>query len=249
MLVTTSLALLVAQASAAADLATSISVPSAAVYASGRYTVTISSVGSSNAGASTVRIQLPVTHTTPVAVMGTVGAKSSTCSQSGSVITCTVASLKRNRSTSVWFDMTLPENVGPLTFTATSVLSGDTNTNNISTATASLSNYAVSFTSGAVSNDHCTGVNLTSYFECTLFPSSIASFDADLAGDGTVSITEEPDCGGTWSQPTSDSLVITYTCGGDVAAEFEGYGVSASCWEGMTTFPSSTYMSMYRVCK
>ena len=36
--------------------------------------------------------------------------------------------------------------------------------------------------------------------------------------------------------------------GPDLVAEFDGYGVDGNCFEGKTTFPGSTYMSMYEVC-
>lgn len=243
------LSLLVAQSFAGTDISPSIAAPTGvSVYGVGRYTVTVSNVGTTNANASVLTIQLPVTHTTPVYVMGTVGAKSSVCNNVGTTIVCNIPSIRKGRSTSIYFDITLPENTDPLVFTATTTLANDS-TNNTATATATLNNYSVAFTSGNVTASHCTGTALTSYYECTLFPSSISSFTSTLNLDGSVSISGYPDYSGTWSQPSPDTMLITYTDLGVVVAEFEGYGVPGNCWEGLTTFPNSAYVSMYKVCR
>ncbi|MDP2305700.1 MAG: hypothetical protein Q8P18_06705 [Pseudomonadota bacterium] len=253
MLLTTLIATLVAPALAAVDLATSIAAPSGvSVYATGRYTVTVRNVGSTNSGSASVTIQLPVTNTSPgVYVMGTLGAKSSTCTKTGNTLVCSLGSIRKGRSTSVYFDIALPESANPLVVVATSSVSGDSVTgNNQASSTAALDNYTVSFTGARdVSNSHCTGTALSSYFECTLFPSSISEHYATLNADNTVSIDGAPEYSGTWSRPTADSLIFNYTESGEIVAEFEGYGVSATCWEGLTTFiPDSGYVAPYRVC-
>jgi len=251
MLVVALVSLVSAAFAGTTDLAASITAPSTVpVYTSARYTFNVSNVGSNTTGTASLTIQLPVTHTTPIAVMGTVGAKTAGCTSSGSTIVCPIASLRRGRSTSVYVDLTLPESTEPIVVTSTITLSGDTNANNTASVTAALSNPSPTFTYGDVTNSHCTGTNLTSYYECSLFPSSITSFPATLNLDGSVTSTASTAIGGTWSRPTTDSLVITYTEWGTVAAEFEGYGVSDACWEGITTFPSSTvYVSPYRICR
>ncbi len=53
---------------------------------------------------------------------------------------------------------------------------------------------------------------------------------------------------GCWST-SGDTLTSEYTNGGLVEAEFVGRGVnSTNCWEGLTTFPGSTYVAPYEVC-
>ncbi len=248
-------ALLVASAFANPDLTASISGPASTyVYATGRYTVTVANSGRTTASSSTVVVQLPLTNTSPqVYVMGTLGAKSATCSQVGNTLSCTLGSIRRGRSTSVWFDLALPESAEPLVLTATAATTTaePTTSNNSASHTASLLNYAVSFSAPVTAtNRHCTGTDLSSFFECECFPSSITEHDSTFNADGTVSFGPDidPGYGGTWSAPTADSLVVTYTYYGGIEAEFEGYGVSSSCWEGLTFFPGSAYMSVYEVC-
>ena len=52
-----------------------------------------------------------------------------------------------------------------------------------------------------------------------------------------------------WNRTTPDSLVFTYVEQGvGVVAEFEGWGTSDNCFEGITTFPDSSYIAPYEVC-
>lgn len=245
-----------APAFAAADLRPTISPPSGThVYETGRYNVTVSNIGNQSASSASVVIQLPTTNTSPqVYVMGTVGAKSASCTQSGTRLTCTLGTIRKNASSTVYFDIAMPESVNPLVLTATASTTSPENStaNNVASHTAALLNYDVSFsTPVALVHDHCTGTNLSSYYECTLFPSSISSHDATLETDGSISFPAE--YGGTftgnWWSLSADHLAFEYFDGGVLVAEFEGYGVSGSCWEGLTTFPGSTYVSMYRVCQ
>lgn len=244
-----------APAFAASDLTTSISTTSGTyVYQSARYTVAVSNVGNRDASNGTVVIQLPRTNTSPtVHVMGTMGAKSAACTQSGTALTCSLGTVRKGRSTSVYFDITLPESVDPITFTATaSTTSAENSTaNNGATRTASLLNYDVAFTApAAVLAEHCTGTDLASYFECELYPSSISSHETTLNADHTITFPPEAaGYTGTWSQTGADHLTFTYFEAGEPVATFEGYGVDADCWEGLTTFfPDDGYVSMYRVC-
>lgn len=244
---------LLTTAFAAPDLTPSISVPAGTyVYASGRYTVTVKNVGNQNASASTLSIQLPLTHTTPVLVMGTVAGKSANCTQAGTKINCNMPTIKRNQSSSVYVDLVLPENLGALSLTATTTLAADTNSaNNSSTASDALINYDVTFSGGTVTTSHCTGTSLTSYYECTQFPSSISSNQINLDVGGTVSITGYPNYFGSWSQPTADTLEFTIEDSSGVVVDFAGGGTSSTCWEGVATFPSSgsAYVSPYHVCQ
>ena len=236
---------------AAPDLTTSITAPAGAyVYQSAMWQVTVTNGGNKDAGAVTTTIQLPVTHTSPtVYTMGTVGAKSSTCSLSGTKITCTAASLKRSKSTTFYFYMSLPQSASAETFTATASTSGETNTsNNGSSSTAALNMYSPSFTGAVtVTNRHCTGLGLTAFYECEVSPGSISSHTAVFNADGSVSIPVAPSYTGSWSVSGSQ-LTFDYDDGTGIVAEFVGDGVDGNCWEGLTTFPLSSYVSPYEVC-
>lgn len=244
-----------ALAAAQPDLTTTFTAPATpSVYASAKYTVSVYNAGTATASGSSVVIQLPVTATTTVTVMGTLGAKSASCTQSGTKLTCTLGSLAKRKTVSVYFYLALPESENALTITAaaaTTTTESNSGNNNAS-LTASLNNYVVSFTGTRdVQNDHCTGnASLSSYFECTLYPSSISSHDATFNDDGTISIPDAPDYTGDWRQPTTDSLSFEYYDEtGALVVEFEGYGTTTGCWEGITTFPDSpAYESPYHVC-
>lgn len=249
------LALFASQAYAAAspDLTTTIIAPTATpyVYASAQWQVRVNNIGTKDAANTVLTIQLPETNTSPsVYVMGTLGAKSSSCTRSGTHYTCTVGTVRKSSSTTVYFYITLPESAGTLDFSATaSTTTPESNAlNNGSSAVAAQLNYSPSF-SGAhtMTNRHCTGTGLESFYECELFPSSISSHTATFNADGSISFTGMPDYGGSWSVSGSQ-LWFEYTELGSPIADFVGYGVDASCWEGITTFPASTYVSPYEVC-
>jgi hypothetical protein len=245
---------------AAPDLTPSISGPvSTQVESTGRYTVTVSNRGNaSSASTSTVAIQLPVTATSPtVHVMGVLGAKSSNCTRSGTQLVCTVGSIRKGRSTSVWFDIALPESVDDLSFVATTSTTGDSNSgNNQATYTPVLTNPAVNFTPGdAFRITMCTGTNLSSFYECELYPSSQQVIEGIFHDDPgqSVSFTTPggEGYGGTWATDgLNNYLRLNLTDElSDPAADFEGFGTPGDCWEGMTIFPGGgPYIAMYQVC-
>ncbi len=147
----TALALLAvsAPAFAAVDIVPSISAPAGvSVYGSGHWTVTVSNTGSTTANGVSLTIALPRTNTSPsVYVMGTVTGKSSTCTTSGTNLVCTIGTIRGRRSaTPVYFDITFPESVNPLTVTAsvttTSSESVSNQANNSTSTNATLANYA-----------------------------------------------------------------------------------------------------------
>lgn len=238
-------------AASAPDLTTSITAAAGQyVYTSGTWTVTATNSGTRDAGAVTVTVELPRTHTSPsVYVMGTVGATS--CTLSSTHLTCTAASLRRGRSTSWTFGITLPQSSSALTFSATASTAGETNTsNNASTATASLLHLSPALPGGStVLNRHCTGTGLTSFFECELYPSSIAEHEAVFNSDGSLTIPAAPTYTGSWSLSGS-TLTFSYSDGsGTVVSNFTGQATDAiGCWEGVTTFPTSSYVAPYEVC-
>jgi hypothetical protein len=248
---------LTAQAASGSDLETAISNPGPVpVGVAARYTVNITNTGNRNsANPTTVTVQLPVTVTSPtVRVMGTVSNLSPGCALSGTRVVCTIASVPRFGGTaSVGFDMALPYSTAPMNFRADATTANERDqSDNSATMTASQTYTVVSDAAPfTVTNRHCTGTNLSSFFECLLYPSSISSHTATLLPGGTIDLSANPDAGsatGTWSV-NGTQLSMTYTDNGDVLGSFVGQGVDANCWEGRMTFPNSTYLSMYRVCR
>lgn len=240
-----------ALAATAPDLTTAIVAPSGQyVYTSAKWQFTTTNVGNRDAGTVTMTVQLPITNTSPsVSVMGTVGATN--CTKSGTKLTCTASSLKKGKTATWYAWLTLPESVGSIDFSATASTSGETRTtNNSSSATASLLHYSPALAGPVtVLNRHCTGTSLESFFECELYPSSISDHEAVLESDGSITIPDAPDYSGTWWLSGSE-LSFEYTdTSGDVIVEFSGNAVdNVGCWEGLTTFPGSSYVSPYEVC-
>ncbi len=238
---------------AAANLKVAFSAPAGLrVYQNGTYTATVSNNGNKAASAVSVQIQLPKTATSPqVYVLGTLGAKSNNCTLVGTKLSCTIGTLAKGASSSVFFNLAIPYATVPavLTTTASTTSVENTLTDNSIAHTASLATVPVTIAANdAAVNDHCTGQGLTSFFECTLFPSSISSHDTTFNTGGTISFVNAPGYTGTWSQPSPDRLVFQYFDNGALAASFDGRGVNANCFEGKTTFPGSAYVSMYEVC-
>lgn len=247
---------------AAADVRVTIPAPAAThVYDPIAYGVQVANIGNKTANAVAVDITLPRTHTSPsVYVMGQVSGVDPRCSQSGTHLLCNLGNLARNTSTTIAFQIALPEADEVLSISAAGTTSSNENstTNNAASNTPSLLHYDLPLAGGELMTaEHCTGTNLTSYYECTLFPSSITSFDFELEPGGTIAIDSEPDYTGTWSQTPPGALqtnpqylALEFTYFGDVVAEFEGWGSNdgPECFEGITTFPNSSYVSPYRIC-
>ena len=245
--------LLATPALAASDLA--VSIPATApvhVYESATYEVEVANVGNRNANNVTLTIALPETHTSPqVHVMGELGSIDSRCTQSGTELVCSLGRVRKNKSKTVSFELELPQADEVLELAASASTTSNENTlaNNDASLAPALLNYSTALSSGDVAQvDHCTGQGLTSFYECVLSPSSITSHIVEL-GSGTLSFPgQDPGYGGTWSQPSPDRLQMTYTYNGGTVAEFDGYGTSPGCFEGITTFPGSPWVSPYEVC-
>jgi hypothetical protein len=248
------IALFASTAFAAAPDVSALIIPptTATVYSADRWQVKVSNTGNRDAAGSQVVIQLPITNTSPgVHVMGTVGAKSSSCTASGTKLTCSLGTIRKGKSSTVYFDISLPESSGTLDFSATAstTTSGNPTGNDTDTEVASVTYYSPTTAGGVtVTNRHCTGTNLEAFFECELYPSSITDHLAVFNTDGSVSIPLDSGYGGTWSI-SGDELSFEYTYGTTIVAEFAGHGVDdTGCWEGLTTFPGSSYVSPYEVC-
>lgn len=241
-----------------ADLQVQLTAPtSVQISTATTYTATVKNLGPATTNASLV-IEFPLTNTSPtVAILGTVTESESACSIASNRITCTLGELRKNKSVSVSYSYTAPVSTKSLQMKAiaSSSVNDSITSNNTATVTPNLAYPVRAITSANVTNSHCTGTNLTSYFECLLFPSSIATHDTTLNADFTISFTE-PGYTGTWSQNAAKtSLTFSYFegsgSGSTKIAEFNGRSINgADCFDGLTSFfpQPSTYVSPYRVC-
>lgn len=243
-----------APALAAADLRVTIPAPAPQlVHDSTHYGVTVANIGNQSAAGVVLTITLPATHTSPTKyVMGTLSGVDVRCTAAGTKLTCALGSVAKNTSKTVVFDIALPESSEAMTVSASAATSSSESnlTNNSASNVAAQLHYAVAIADGDLGhNRHCTGTGLTSFFECELFPSSLSAHDVVFNGDGTLSIIDAPEYSGVWTQDTPESLAFTYFDQDGVAvAEFVGYGTDPGCFEGVTVFPGSTYVSPYEVC-
>jgi hypothetical protein len=248
------LAALTTTSALAADVSATILPPAAHdVDAPARYQVRVANSGGQARNVS-VTIDLPQTNTSPqVYLMGTLVARDSRCALSAQTLTCSLGKLNGGQSKTVWFDVAFPYSAEPLLIEATAdTTSSDSNPGNDYDAVAAALTYVDVPLAGdtAVFNEHCTGQGLSSFFECERFPSSITAHDAILHDDGSISFPgQDPGYAGAWWQAADDHLGFTYTYAGTPVAEFDGAGVDGDCFEGLTTFPDSPYVSPYRVCR
>lgn len=254
-------------AAASADVQVQMQAPSSVqISTATAYAVTVQNKGPSTATSVNLVIEFPLTDTSPtVAILGTVTESDTRCVIASNKITCAFGTLKKGKSASVSYAYTAPVSTKPLQMKATvsSAVSDNNPANNFSTIIPNLVYPSRSILSANVVNSHCTGTNLTSYFECLLFPSSISSHITTLNADHTIEFSD-PSYSGIWSQNTAKtSLSFSYyqstttgsgsTTGSGTTkvAEFNGYAINGSnCFDGLTTFfpEPSTYVSPYRVC-
>lgn len=229
----------------------------AKVYETRRYTYKVKNEGNRTAAGSKLIITLPRTGTSPhVYIMGQLVGYTAGCTLAGTTLTCPLGDLIKNQSKNVFVDLNLPYSTEPIVLdaTATTTTSPETNaTNNRVVRNAALGTYPVTMSYiDPVVHQHCTGNTwLSSFFECTLFPSSITEHEATFNTDNTISIPAAPSYTGTWIyRPTENRLQFTYFDGAVRIVDFDGRGVGGNCFEGKTVFPNSTstYISMYRIC-
>lgn len=259
------LAASMASAQAAPDLSVSIAPPPlTAVYSTGSYGVQVYNSGNRDAASVSLTIQLPQTGTSPqVHVMGNlVGYTTPACAPGGAPGTaagtrliCSLGTVKKRTGKLVGFDIQLPEKTGALTISvsATTTTPEPNSANNAASINAALSYYSSAVPLDMdVENLHCTGTGLTAFFECTKFPGSIGStlmqFHDDGLGNRTITYPSEPGYTGTWSGAGSDLSFSIFDPFGTNVANFSGRGVPGGCFEGLTTFPGSAYVSPYSLC-
>lgn len=247
----------ITNAPAKADLTVDITAP-AGVYVGdpGQYQVRVSNIGRRDASTVRLVIALPQTNTSPqVHVLGTLGAYDNRCSRIGTTLNCTLGTLAKNATTNVLFTIALPQSSAPIVIGAsvTTTSAEVTTANNNDSDTAHLLHLFFPVSVGETAHvEHCTGTNLTSFFECMLYPSSISSHDISFDAGGMVSfIGQGPQYWGTWNQNAGDDyLALEYYDGASLAATFNGRSVGPTrCFEGVTTFdPPSQWVAPYRVC-
>jgi len=217
------------------------------------YTATVKNLGRSTATNVKMVVELPITNTSPqVYILGDVSGLNSKCQIIANEISCNMGTIGKGKSASVTYTYKAPVSTKPLTMTnvVSSSVQDSNSANNRSSFTPSLSYPSRPIVSATINNSHCTGTNLTSYFECQLFPSSLSSHDVVFNADFTITLSE-PGYTGIWSQSTTSSqLRFEYFEGVDKVAEFNGFAINgANCFDGMTTFvPAGQYVSPYRVC-
>ena len=213
----------------------------------------VRNIGNKTANNVVLTINLPVTNTSPtVYVLGTVGSFDGRCTRAGRVLTCPLGNVARNGSTLVPFNIALPRSSAPIVFTTsvTTTSAENSSTNNGASLTPTITYPDLAVAAGSLAiNEHCTGTNLTSFFECELFPSSISEHSTVFQAAGALTFVDAPpEYTGTWSQPAANRLVFSYFENGTLVAAFSGYSVDTDCFEGITTFPGSPYVAPYSVC-
>lgn len=236
---------------AAADVAVSVDAPTAAPGELVTWDVVVANGGNKNADDVRVRIDLPVTQTSPTQhLLGTLGAIDGRCQVAGFGLDCRLGRVGRRSSTTVSFGFASPQSALPqfVIANATTRSSESNRNNNGDAELVVLDHPALLVSAGDVALvEHCTGTLLSSFYECELYPSSITDHGQTFLAGGAVDLGV-PGYSGTWLQPSPERLDMTYFQGTTAVAWFAGYAVDADCFEGVTSFPNSGYLSVYRVC-
>lgn len=244
-----------AMAASTPNLRVTMVTPAVLVDHVGHYSVRVANIGTANAASVRLTIALPRTHTSPqVYILGTLGARDGRCTLAGTSLTCNLLTVARNGGyTDVAFDLTLPYSTAPLAITASATTTTPNEQNpannqvTITPAPTPIATQLAGDYTGVAR--HCTGTGLTSFFECELFPSSIAGFGVTLANDGSAGITGEPTVDGSWYFTSPDLLHIDFAEGGDPIGEINARSVGNGCFEGPMTFSTpSTWTVLYEVC-
>ena len=188
-----------------------------------------------------------------VYILGELGQRDSRCQLVNRGLTCSFNTIRKMSSLAFSFEFKFPQSSRILSLEAIASTSSNENstTNNRYRLTPAIGHPSFEIAQDyVVSNSHCTGTALSSYFECLTAPSSISSHAANFHADGSISFDGAPEYTGLWVQPnSSQQLKFEYFENGEKMAEFNGWAVGGQCFEGMTTFfPASNYVSPYRVC-
>jgi hypothetical protein len=246
----------IAQAAApSADLSVSVSAPSIeAVNTANRYTVRVSNIGRKDASASVLKVTFPLTNTSPQRfLLGQLSQLAPGCSLSLDTLTCNIAPIAKNNFREIAFTYSMPVTSTVVQLVAVASTNDRElsliNNRRVHQAVPSYPSLAIAADSTAT-NSHCSGTDLSAYFECELFPSSISSHAAVFHAGGILSIPEAPDYTGAWQQAASNRLTFQYFDSNSLRIlSFEGFGSVPGCFDGITRFDDNqTYVSAYRVC-
>lgn len=218
------------------------------------YTVDVKNIGGSTASNVTVVVDLPETATSPQKyVLGTLSGIDSRCQLVSRKLNCQLGSITKSGSTQTkifTFNYAFPVTTQTVEIkaTASTTTPNEANPANNFASFFPTPAYATNqLTSATVLKTSCTGRGLTSFFECELFPSSQQSHIFELNADMTV--TYEGQYIGNWDQFASPQQLHLSLSDGTNGAEFNGFAVNNTCFEGITTFtPASVYNSAYKVC-
>lgn len=225
-----------------------------------QFTSRVKNIGNQTASGVTMTVEFPLTNTSPTRyILGKltgIQASGGTCSVVSNKIVCNFGNIGQNQVKYVrfTFEFQVATIVPTITSTVSSTSGNENNPANNSRSFTPVPRYPDNIiSSGTYVVTTCTGTNLTSFYECELFPSSQQSFEMDLNLGGTITIPQAPGYTGLWDQtgqPTNKTLHFTIDGGTGTEAIFNGFATSGVCFEGITTFPqNSNYNSAYRVCE
>ncbi|MBK6749640.1 MAG: hypothetical protein KA956_08390 [Pyrinomonadaceae bacterium] len=224
------------------------------------YTTRVKNVGNRTANNVTLTVEFPLTNTSPnrhiLGKLTGVQTPQGTCSVVSNKIVCNFGNMNNNqiRQVSFTFEFQVATTAPTLKSTATTTSTNEANAaNNTRSFTPAVRYPDNVISSGNYLVTSCSGTNLTSFYECELYPSSQQSFDMDLNLGGTISIQQAPTYTGLWDQnglPANKTLHFTIDGGMGTEVIFNGFATSGSCFEGIATFPQSpNYNAAYRVCE
>jgi Domain of unknown function DUF11 len=239
---------------AAVDLAVSIvTLDPVYVYDYATYDVEVSNLSNEKASDVDVIIELPATNTPQVEVFGFVMDIDHRCTLVGTEIHCNLGILPQG-TMHLTFLLGVPWSNQPLDVTATVTSSSPevTLANNTDAVAGPLWYYTVDVQPGQYPVEGCMSAwpfGYSSFFECTIDPASPMNGLLEFDSGGHVWVPGVSGIIGTWWQPTSERLVYTYDRGGIMGVEqFEGWGVSPSCFEGFSSYAFSGVAHPRRIC-
>lgn len=247
--------LLATPALAAVDLTVSIDQPEPAyAYEYSAYHVTVTNLVNEKALDVELYIQLPETDTPQVELLGDLIDIDYRCTLYGTVLECPLGIVPLG-STDVTFQLALPWSSQALDIVATaSTTSAEvTLANNTASHAGARLYYEVEVQPGQHSSDACLPVwphGYVSYFECPIASGSAWTDPFEFDASGSVWLTSAPGVLGSWWQPAPERLVYTYDRGSAIhgVEQFEGWGVSPSCFEGMSSYSVSGVVHPRRIC-
>lgn len=219
-----------------------------------QYTASVRNIGTQTAQNVSLTIEFPLTNTSPNRhILGKVTGYPSNCSIVSNKLVCNFGNVKHNLNPTrtVSFNFEYPVSTKPLELIARAATTSTNEmnpANNVLGYAPTVTHPDLPVTSANVVVSHCTGTNLTSFFECEKYPSSIASFTMTLDQGGSITLPY-PGYFGNWNQNISPKQLYFNVTDGSDGVTFNGFASNSTCFEGVATFtPASNYVSPYKVC-